>query len=41
MVGTERTGTGCPLIQQAGPILIYLNPTFLPFHQTPPPHALL
>ena len=34
MVGTGR---GCPLIQHAGPILIYLNPTFLPLHQTPPP----
>lgn len=38
MVGTGR---GCPLIQRAGPILISLNPTLLPFHQTPPPNALL
>jgi hypothetical protein len=30
------TGGGCPLIQHAGPILIYINPTFLPFHQTLP-----
>ena len=34
-------GKSCPLIQHAGLILIYLKPTFLPFHQTPPPHALL
>lgn len=33
MVGTGR---GCPIIQHAGPILIYLNPTFLPFYQTLP-----
>lgn len=38
MVGTGR---GPPLIQHAGSILIHLNPTFLPFHHTPPPPALL